>query len=344
MSKTIMRKLWNNANEEDKTCPICYETIKTFDSSFITNCCANMFHINCILKSVYYNNDNCPMCKTVIRDHAVVDGLEKVDFGSFLENKEEFSKITEISIQEFAKIGNYYNESFKEQFDYLFVDVIFNKDDTDVLKRLRLLIETETKCKIESHSKTDRETDSDSETDSDYITESESSYREHQLQEDHEPLINEHELAGSFCDCECCEKVTNIQRIKISIIDDNCKNFFELLNEFCNFYVNTIRFDNLTEILIFIIKNDSYDILEELIFEDYINSHLIEEIPEIYNEFIECLRNDKYEIAKLLIDHFAITVEKVIIDELVSNSENEQFYNYFIEKCILKENVYYTKN
>src|SRR6476620_928899 len=71
MSTALLKKFFQSAKDEDKKCSICLDNVKNFSDCYITfNCCAYIFHLECIKQSFNEVNNKCPICneKLLIKD------------------------------------------------------------------------------------------------------------------------------------------------------------------------------------------------------------------------------------------------------------------------------------
>lgn len=67
MSVALLRKFFELAKAEDKKCSICLDNVDTFDKAYITfNCCAYIFHSECIKQSFNQVNNHCPICNETL--------------------------------------------------------------------------------------------------------------------------------------------------------------------------------------------------------------------------------------------------------------------------------------
>lgn len=63
MSTALLKKFFESANNEDKKCSICLDNVQTFSECYITfNCCAYIFHKECIQTSFNKVGTKCPIC------------------------------------------------------------------------------------------------------------------------------------------------------------------------------------------------------------------------------------------------------------------------------------------
>jgi hypothetical protein len=71
MSVALLKKFFDLAKPEDKKCGICLDHINSYDEAYITfNCCAYIFHSQCIRSSINLVNTKCPICnKELVFNH-----------------------------------------------------------------------------------------------------------------------------------------------------------------------------------------------------------------------------------------------------------------------------------
>lgn len=63
MSVALLKKFFDLAKLEDKKCSICLDNVDTYNEAYITfNCCAYIFHTDCIKRSIDQVNNKCPIC------------------------------------------------------------------------------------------------------------------------------------------------------------------------------------------------------------------------------------------------------------------------------------------
>jgi hypothetical protein len=89
MSTALLKKFFELAKDDDKKCSICLDYIKNFSDSYITfNCCAYIFHEECIKKSFNQVSCNCPMCneELLIKDTKDNEEMEETECDSECEN------------------------------------------------------------------------------------------------------------------------------------------------------------------------------------------------------------------------------------------------------------------
>lgn len=81
----LAKKFFEKCDDTDKNCSICLDKVNSFNESYITSCCAIIFHNICM--SNYSNNQDfkCPLCRQLLPKikslfNIVVDDLNDIEY------------------------------------------------------------------------------------------------------------------------------------------------------------------------------------------------------------------------------------------------------------------------
>lgn len=153
---------------------------------------------------------------------------------------------------------------------------------------------------------------------------------------EHSSLIDEQDINKLLCSCCTCDNILILQLLKKSIIDDNIsllKNFLYKIN----LDFNTFSYDTKLNIVTYCFEIDSLVIIQELIKNNWIDDLIIEEIPEIYNIFINNMEIFDFTTSFFIFKYFKLCIPKTFLDqtEIDYISDNKDSHEIF---DIIKKN------
>lgn len=321
MSKIVLKKLFDASSEHEKECCICMNTITNFDDAFIMyNCCGKIFHNECMTKNIFYKNVNCPLCNIPINIKDEENLLKKYATPLFLYKnfKEQLSELTGHSILELDNLYNS-NTNFNSIIKIDYIPVVNTVSDTVVNTNESMLNENERAMLNDN----DNETDNESNTEIDnYISNHHS---------------RETEFIRSLCNCCECNYKKNLHFLHDAINHNDINNFLYYL-ENTDLQISSFSYQSKLELVCYIIDENSGSILKELLANDWISELQIEEVPEIYNSFIDNLENFNFDICEIIHNNFKISIPKIVLDviedvyTLESNNGKHEIFKKIINK------------
>jgi hypothetical protein len=280
MSKIVLKKLFDASHEDEKECCICMKNITNFDDAFIMyNCCGKIFHNECMTKNIIYQNFNCPLCNIHINIKHEEMLLKKYATPLFLYKnfKDILSNLTGHSIIE---LDNLYNSN-NDFNSIIVIDIVKIKDNAR---------------------------DNESNYESDYESE-----RDDDSESDNE--ISEQQFINSLCNCYRCKNKRILHFLR-EAIDTNDKDDFSYYLYVSGLKFNNFSYENKLDIVCYIIDNHSDLILNDLLYYNWVPELQKEEIPEIYNSFIDNLENFHFDTCEIIYNNFKISIPKLVLDEI----------------------------
>lgn len=329
MSKIVLKKFFDVSSQEEKECCICMGVVNNFDDAFIMyNCCGKIFHNECITKNLFYNNYNCPLCNTSIDSKNQEILLNKCVNSLFL-YKNFKEKLSQLSGHTILELDNLYNSNHDLN---SIIEIEIHSNEVFLNNENHGLI-NETGSEQEYMELEDTESENAEEINE---TESHVDY--------YNSNINEHEFNTMLCNCNKCIRHMNLHFIKCAMIADDVDKFINYINQF-HIKINDFKFESKIELLVYLIKNNVVNILTHLI--PHLSELQNEEIPQIYNEFIDKFQEFHFDICELIFKNFKLSICKIQLQEIENEykANGDEFAEHEIFKLIKSknqdENMYY---